>query len=969
MRRSVFVALVLFIVVMPSRAAAQGKVARAEGKFGKALDARGSPVIIDGDPRFRRPPLTVECWARLRSKAGSNVLVACDPRESGLHWEIYTLARTGEFSAYVPGVEPAEIRSGRDICDGRWHHVAMLYDGKEVRLVIDGREAVRQPVQLRHGVPPLPGSLTIGMTLKGKERIGCDGVIDDVRLSRTLRQIDGVPNAPLPLDPLTIGLWPFDRAEDDPADPAWTPQPAVGDVPAWEKMTDKDWIDPRFRSMDTGPFLGATFDYPSWQGKVRCYKGTAIRIGEHGQAAVLFDRNQLRLAAGWTGGFLRHSNRRFALLNTPTPAGQVQFASASGPGWADVQTGRSATPPATAPLPRDWAHYRGLYLHGKRTVLSYTVGTTDVLESPWIETAGDLTAFVRTLTIGPASQSLRMRVCDLPGDNARTLTIERIRLVTAQHGQEVTSVALVGDRMDLALSPGARGRLELVVPPHDGTLRFKLLIWHGPQADWSQFVRLVKASAPPEDLHTWTKPGPARWTTPVMTRGAVGADQAPYVIDTLTVPYNNPYKALMFLSGIDFLPNGDLAVCTAHGDVWLVQGVDDKLERLTWKRFATGLYQPLGLKVVDGVIHVLERGQLTRLHDTNGDGEADFYECLNGDWHVGGGEHSFDTCLETDPRGNFYFFKTGDSNTPTGGCLLRVSRDGSGPEIFATGFRHPIGLSVSPTGVVIGADQEGNWMPATRIDVYRRGGFYGDMRTHHRATPPKVYDPPLCWLPREMDNSAGGQVWVPEGKFGPLSGQLLHLSYGRCKIMLVLRQALAGGEQGGAVDLGLRFLSGVMRGRFRPGDGHLYVVGLNGWQTAAVRDGCLQRVRYTGKPVALPIRLDVYSGSIRLEFTQPLAAKKAQDVGRYRVEQWNYHWSGDYGSKRWSVVQPKRTGQDAVAIQSAHLVGDGRAVLLGVAGLRPVMQMQISYTLATASGEDLTGSIYNTIHDTPPVPP
>jgi hypothetical protein len=70
---------------------------------------------------------------------------------------------------------------------------------------------------------------------------------------------------------------------------------------------------------------------------------------------------------------------------------------------------------------------------------------------------------------------------------------------------------------------------------------------------------------------------------------------------------------------------------------------------------------------------VLERGQLTRLHDLDGDGEADFYENLNNDWHTGAGQHSYDTCLETDPHGNFYFFKTGDAETPTGGCLLRVT--------------------------------------------------------------------------------------------------------------------------------------------------------------------------------------------------------------------------------------------------------------------------------------------------------
>jgi hypothetical protein len=354
------------------------------------------------------------------------------------------------------------------------------------------------------------------------------------------------------------------------------------------------------------------------------------------------------------------------------------------------------------------------------------------------------------------------------------------------------------------------------------------------------------------------------------------------------------------------------------------------------------------------------------LHDLNGDGEADFYENVCDDWHLDGGEHSFDTCLETDAAGNFYFFKTGDTHTPTGGCLLRVSKDGGKAEVFATGFRHPIGLSVGPDGTVTGADQEGNWMPATRVDIYKRGGFYGDMRAHHRATPPSIYDPPLLWLPKEADNSAGGQVWVKGDKFGIPAGELLHLSYGRCKLYWLLRQTVDGQPQAGAVDLGLFFLSGTMRGRFRPGDGHLYVAGLNGWQTAARRDGCLQRVRYTGLPLRLPSALKVEEDGIRVTFTQKLDATKAKDVKRYKLEQWNYRWRADYGSRHWSVAHPDRVGHDELPVESATVAADGRSVFLRIRGLRPVMQMKIRYDLAGADGKPLRGAIYNTIHKLAP---
>ncbi len=40
------------------------------------------------------------------------------------------------------------------------------------------------------------------------------------------------------------------------------------------------------------------------------------------------------------------------------------------------------------PLPATWAKYRGLYQHGEKAVLSYTVGTTNVLELPAVTAAG-----------------------------------------------------------------------------------------------------------------------------------------------------------------------------------------------------------------------------------------------------------------------------------------------------------------------------------------------------------------------------------------------------------------------------------------------------------------------------------------------------------------------------------------------------------------------------------------------------
>jgi hypothetical protein len=650
----------------------------------------------------------------------------------------------------------------------------------------------------------------------------------------------------------------------------WTPRPAIGKGEPYERMKDPEWDDPRFQQMDTGPALNCSFRYTVDGKSAMAYKATVIKLA-NGKGGVAFDRNTMQMVAGWTGGYVNISARRFGLLNTPTPKGEMLFASPPGPGWANAE-GKLETDIKrhTAPLPKEWAKYKGYYLHDDRVVLRFTVGK--------------------------------------------------------EHYFQSYQLGLLGES-----------------PTIDGTIH-------------------TTQSATPDSstkVAGLTKPGSLRWGKPLVTKLVRGSADGPFALDTLTIPYDNPFKALFFCTAVDFLPDGRVAVSTAHGDVWLVR-VDEAKDECHWQRFATGLYQPLGLKVIDGKIHVLERGQLTRLHDLNNDGEADFYECVNNDWHCSGGEHSYDTSLETDPQGNFYFHKTGDTDTPTGGCLMRISKDGTKSEVFATGFRHPIGLGISPTGIITGADQEGNWMPATRIDQYQQGGFYGDMRAHHRKVAPQTYDPPLCWLPREVDNSAGCQVWVPnEDRWGALAGLPLHFSYGRCKLFVLLRQEVNGKVQGGVAELPTRFLSGSRTGRFQ--DGSLYVVGLNGWQTAAKADGSLQRLRPTGKPFDVPVKMEVVPDGVKLTFPNKLDAASVKPEN-LKAAWWGYRWSGEYGSKRWKVSDPKAEGQDDVPISGAELSADGKTVFVKTT-MQPVMQMQVGYNVKSANGKPVTGSVFLTVHD------
>jgi cytochrome c peroxidase len=426
----------------------------------------------------------------------------------------------------------------------------------------------------------------------------------------------------------------------------------------------------------------------------------------------------------------------------------------------------------------------------------------------------------------------------------------------------------------------------------------------------------------------------------------------------LTLPFENPYKALFFVGGHDFFSNGDIAFCTVHGDVWRVSGVDDKLERLVWKRFATGLFQPLGLKIVDNQVHVLGRDQITRLVDRNADGEADEYQCYCNSFPTSTGGHDYVTCLETNSRGEFHFVHATEG-------LMRVSKDGRVCNSVATGFRNANGMSIGSGDEITVAPQEGEWTPGSVINEVREGGHYGygGPRAGHGSA---GQDPPLAWLPRMMDNSSGGQVWVTSDTWGIPRGQLLHFSYGKCRLMLVPRERVGDITQGAVVEIpAVGFASGAMRGRFSPRDGQLYVSGLKGWASAAVDDGCLQRVRYTGKLPALPIDRQTYANGLAVTFLQPLDKATAEDPGSYHLEQWNYRYSAGYGSPDLKLSDPAAEGHDEVAVRSATLMDDGRTVFLEIPWLKPANQTSIQYSLRTAAGLPLRQTLVATTHVVP----
>jgi hypothetical protein len=750
------------------------------------------------------------------------------------------------------------------------------------------------------------------------------------------------------------------------------PAPAAKSKPAAPRPPDK------YEVMDYGPFVSATIVAPV-PGTNITNKGIAIKVGE---GAMLFDTDLLRWSAGWTKGFLNLNGVVFDGKHGPNPSvkGEVVFCTAPGPGWTVDARGDLTDPRERpfGPLPATHAKYRGLYLNGDRTIVSYSVAGSAVLEMPGMVTLeGGSTVFTRTVQMEALPDKRGVLIADaavaITPTTVKNESLAVLDLPAVAESKLIVGLVGAPKEAKLEVQPGGRIVLRL---PGSQAATFTVAIWHGPAADQSRFEAWLASAPPPADLKPLLGGGPARWTATVETKGERGADGAPYVLDTITAPDDNPYHSWLRFGGFDFFADGHrAAISTWSGDVWVVSGIDDQLEKLTWKRFATGLFQPLGVRIVKDEVYVLGRDQITRLHDLNGDGEADYYECFNNDVIVSPSFHEFALDLQTDRAGNFYFAKAGavrpggrgwQLSTKHTGTVLKVSADGSKLTVFATGVRAPNGLGMGPNDELTLADNEGTWTPACRLNFVKEGDFLGVRDLSQRDPLPDNYGNPILWLPHgEVDNSSGGQAWVTDDRWGPFKGHILHTSYGKCSLFLVMNEKVDGLDQGGVVRFPLKFVTGAMRARFNPVDGQLYVCGLKGWQTDAVRDGAFQRVRYTGRPVEMPTSLRVRPNGIEIGFTAPLDRASATDLQNFALERWNYQWTEAYGSPEFSVANPAEKGHDPVDVRGATLSADGKTLFLEIPDLKPVMQMKIKFVLTSAAGNPLDYEIYHTIAKVP----
>ncbi len=738
-----------------------------------------------------------------------------------------------------------------------------------------------------------------------------------------------------------------------------------------------------YEEMQIGPawansFAG-TFD---GQEQIAAVKGVLVDLGDGNRA--LFDTETLRVVSAykgfvhwggtpWTGAhgqLVKIANEKDLLFNT-----------LPGPGWANeagnfedkrtpmsfavykADRTRSDVTAACGNIPG--ATYKGFYRDGSKIVFEYLVNGTRVLE----HLSSGPSGLTRHFTVAPHAKPLTV----LAADDSSAFAVEG---GVAKSGSGL-SVAAGGSGAVLAPAEGKATRLVATLAPSEKAVSFTISYARGGSA---------KTTAP-ADLAAALKGGEGLWEGTVTTKGKVSADkESPWVTDTLELPENNPWKSSIRFGGFDFIDENSAALSTWNGDVWTVSGLKGDLGKLVWKRYAAGLFEPLGVKVVDGTIYVHGRDQITKLHDLNKDGEADHFECFFNGVAVSPNFHEFAFDLQTDAKGDFYFSKAApvrpggrgfDTIFPHHGTVMRLAKDGSKLEVIATGLRAPGGLGVGPNGEITTGENEGTWQPCCKINYItadQRPAFFGT-EPSRQGLKDAPYTEPLCYLPMDVDNSGGSQVWVPAGvDFGLKPGELIHLSYGQSALYRVLNASVDGTLQGGVVKIPASLGSSAMRARFHK-DGSLYVAGFRGWQTNAANECAVQRIRYTGATVPIPDKLEITASGVRLRFETELDEELATDPESYSAERWDYVRGPQYGSGEFSVDNPDEEARkialekeskehhkrDKVEITAARLLKDGKTVEIDLAGHKPSMQLKVTWDLEDTEGEVLQGDLHATV--------
>lgn len=149
-----------------------------------SFDGSGNWVSVSSDRLEVPGEMTLECWFRPRGFEGRTGLVT---KTQGSEYGIFINNGRPRFSIHLDGRYVTALANAPVLETGRWHHVAGVFDGSEVRLYVDGKLADAKAASGRRKVNGLPLVIGGDVDADGSAVSLFSGDIDEVRLSRVAR--------------------------------------------------------------------------------------------------------------------------------------------------------------------------------------------------------------------------------------------------------------------------------------------------------------------------------------------------------------------------------------------------------------------------------------------------------------------------------------------------------------------------------------------------------------------------------------------------------------------------------------------------------------------------------------------------------------------------------------------------------------------------------------------------------------
>ncbi|MFC5051012.1 plastocyanin/azurin family copper-binding protein [Rubritalea spongiae] len=703
----------------------------------------------------------------------------------------------------------------------------------------------------------------------------------------------------------------------------------------WGKHNQNNYKDPRWNAMGQSQFWGQEMD------NVITDSVSVLVDSEQKLYTAFSPKTNLSFYRFWSGSQPVFNPTRWGIGRGVTLKGKASF----GSNGKTIKLAYDRSKPSKAVVgwlvDRSKQEYLGMYDSQGVSVFAYKLDGSEVLDAVQGLPNG---VYQRTLEFVSDFEGAEVALFDIKGKSlkvsdgiatglladGKTKFAVRTQaagenIFKAKGNTLVLSIAkqLAGSGMNIFMSADKKALGDKLVAAEKGAKKVRL----------SELVKKPKS----------------RWSDDMQNLAVTKAkDDAAYVIDDFDIPLENKNNSMLFLSGIDFNKDGAAFISTLMGEVYKVTGLTGSQTK--WQKIATGLNQPLGLQVWDEKVYVLEREQITELQDLDGDGETDFYSNFSNTFPTQMGSHTHTYGLERDADGNIYFV--------SGITGYRLSPDGKEYTALSTGIRNGMGFGSMSDGTILVGPQEGTSTPASAILELKEGDNHGFKNREALSVP-------LGYVPRGIDNSTGGFLEVEDTRWGPLGDKgLVSVCYGYGSWYQILFDKSFSKEQTrqiATVPMKGEFASGVLRAAVNPVDGQVYTVGLDGWGDYALADGCLHRIRYTGKPMYEPLGFATSDNGITVHFENELDAAAVKDVKHYFAQMWDYNHTKQYGSPEFSLKEPKSLGHDPLNVKSAHLLADKKSIFVEIPDLQPAMQMHLRMHLKTANGTEFKTDLFPTI--------